>query len=345
MKNAKNAPRPRVRYLKITENRVGQRLDNYLFVHLKGVPKSRIYRILRKGEIRLNGGRARPDTRLAAGDVVRIPPVRTAMPTGRPKHDDGFAWLDEYILYEDGHLMAVDKPTGLAVHGGSRVSKGLIETLRGRRPHAEMLELVHRLDRDTSGCLLVAKSRPALLALHGMLREGSIEKRYLALIKGEWRGKGRHVSVPLKKGRLRSGERVVEVVQTGKEAKSRFIPRKRYAMATLVEIQLLTGRTHQARAHAAYLGYPIAGDGKYGDCGFNRRMRERGLKRLFLHALSLDFKHPVNGCKMHIEAPLPSDLAVFLERLTDAQGCASVARDRESGATATCRKPGTTDET
>ncbi len=315
MKNAKNAPRPRVRYLKIAENRAGQRLDNYLFVHLKGVPKSRIYRILRKGEIRLNGGRARPDTRLAAGDVVRIPPVRTAAPADCPTHDNGSAWLDEYILYEDEHLMAVNKPAGLAVHGGSHISRGLIETLRGRRSHAEMLELVHRLDRDTSGCLLVAKSRPALLALHGMLREGSIEKRYLALIKGKWRGKGRQVTAPLKKGRLRAGERVVEVVQTGKAAESRFIPRKRYAVATLVEIQLLTGRTHQARAHAAYLGHPIAGDGKYGDRGFNRLMRERGLKRLFLHAFSLDFKHPVNGCKMHIEAPLPSDLTLFLKQL------------------------------
>ena len=320
MKSAKNAPRPRVRYLKIAENRAGQRLDNYLFVHLKGVPKSRIYRILRKGEIRLNGGRARPDTRLAAGDVVRIPPVRTAAPAGRPEHDNESAWLDEYVLYEDGHLMAVDKPAGLAVHGGSRVSRGLIEALRGRRPHAEMLELVHRLDRDTSGCLLVAKSRPALLTLHGMLREGSIEKRYLALVKGKWRGKARDVNVPLKKGRLRASERVVEVVQTGKAARSRFIPRKRYAMATLVEIQLLTGRTHQARAHAAYLGHPIAGDGKYGDREFNRRMRERGLKRLFLHALRLDFKHPVNGCKMHIEAPLPSDLTLFLEQLDTKPG-------------------------
>lgn len=312
-KPPKSAPTP-VRYLEIDETRAGQRLDNFLITQLKGVPKSRIYRLLRKGEVRVNRSRARPDYRIEAGDVVRLPPVRQA--TAEIKKPDArrFAWLADRILFEDEHLLALDKPAGMAVHGGSGVAVGLIEALRLLRP-ATRLELAHRLDRDTSGCLLLAKDRQALLALHAQLRAGEVEKRYHALVQGAWRGGTRRVAAALARDRVRAGERKVEVRETGKEAESRITPRQEYKIATLVEIELLTGRMHQARVHAAHIGHPIAGDDKYGDRDFNRRLRRLGLKRLFLHAASLRFRHPAGGGKMHIEAPLPSDLGAVLERL------------------------------
>ncbi|MDP2707570.1 MAG: RluA family pseudouridine synthase, partial [Burkholderiales bacterium] len=226
-----------------------------------------------------------------------------------------FAWLLPRILHEDDDLMVVNKPAGLAVHAGSGVGVGLIEALRGLRPEAPFLELAHRLDRETSGCLLLAKSRPALIRLHRMLRDGRLEKTYLALVAGAWRGGAREVRAALEKNRPRSGERMVEVSEAGKEAASVFMPRQRYATSSLMEIRLLTGRTHQARVHAAHLGHPIAGDDKYGDREFNRRLQRLGLKRMFLHAWRVRFTHPQRDCKMDVEAPLPAELTDLLERL------------------------------
>lgn len=312
-------PASAVHYLTIDDAHSGQRLDNFLLSHLKGVPKTHIYRILRKGEVRINKGRSSPDYRLQVGDVVRVPPVRTPQRAAERVIESagtgGFAWLGERVLYEDDSFLAIDKPAGLAAHGGSGISFGLIEALRQLRPEARFLELVHRLDRETSGCLLVAKKRAALVALHAMLREEGLDKRYLALVQGAWAGKARRVEAPLEKFRLQSGERMVSVSETGKESASRFIPKRIYAGATLVEIKLLTGRTHQARVHATHLGHPIAGDAKYGNKEFNRAMRERGLNRLFLHAAELRFKHPLGEEQVHIRAPLPLELQALLNRL------------------------------
>ena len=304
-----------VRHVEIDATRSGQRLDNFLLTTLKGVPKSRIYRLVRKGEVRVNRGRTKPDYRLQTGDIVRLPPVRQAPPAEHAP-PERFAWLADRIIYEDEHLLAVDKPAGLAVHAGSGVAFGLIEGLRALRPEAPMLELAHRLDRDTSGCLLIAKSRPALLGLHQALKTGGIAKRYLALVRGLWRGRQRTITAALERHE-RGGERMVEAGEEGKTAASVFHPRTRYteAGATLVEVELLTGRTHQARVHAAHAGHPIAGDDKYGDREFNRELRAVGLKRLFLHAWRLNFKHPLTNSKMALEAPLAPELSALLERL------------------------------
>lgn len=307
-----------VQYRQIDADHAGQRLDNYLFSSCKGVPKSHIYRLVRQGQVRINRGRRRVDYRLRLGDVVRIPPLRVAAPSpvltaaaARPFP------LERCVMHEDDDLLVIDKPAGLAVHGGSGLSLGLIEALRAQRPHARFLELVHRLDRDTSGLLLVAKRRAALLALHQALRTGQVEKRYIALVRNHWPARMQQVKVPLHKFQLRSGERMVEVSGTGKEATTRFLAKRRFSDSTLVDIELLTGRTHQARVHAAYAGHPIAGDVKYGERGFNRLMRERGLTRLFLHASRIRFKHPGSGRKLTISAPLPAELAQVLETLTE----------------------------
>ncbi len=310
---------PKVRYLEVGERHVGQRLDNYLFRILKGVPKSRVYRILRRGEVRVNRARVRPDYRLQPGDVVRLPPVRQpAEIAPAPRESHAYAWLAEHMLYEDEHLLAVDKPSGLAVHGGTQVAIGLIEALRQLRPHAPMLELVHRLDRETSGCLLVAKNRRTLTALHRAWQEGEVEKYYVALVKGAWSRRGaRQITAPLEKGRpAAGGRRRMRVAPTGKIATSEFTPRHVFGSTTLVEIRLLTGRMHQARVHAAHAGHPIAGDDQYGDRAFNRALRALGLKRLFLHAARLEFRHPVSGSKIRLKSPLPADLQAVLERLS-----------------------------
>jgi 23S rRNA pseudouridine955/2504/2580 synthase len=306
-----------VRYLEVDESRAGQRLDNFLIGQLKGVPKSHIYRLLRRGEVRVNKGRAKPDYRVEPGDRVRIPPIRVEAVGPKPG-GEGFEWLLGRILYEDEHLIVLNKPAGLPVHGGSGVAIGLIEAMRALRPNDRMLELVHRLDRDTSGCLLLAKSRPALLALHEYLRVGGIEKHYLALVRGRWRGGVRLISAPLARDQVRDGERRVGVSDEGREAESRFTPKGHYGPATLMEVLLLTGRTHQARVHAAHAGHPIAGDDKYGERDFNRDMRRLGLKRLFLHAARLRFDHPVTRHEINIAADLPSELTHFLERLRHA---------------------------
>lgn len=306
-----------VRQVAIDHRHAGQRLDNFLIRELKGVPKSRIYRILRKGEVRVNGGRAKPEYRLEEGDRVRLPPIRMA-PAPSRSPGENYRWLEERVLYEDDDLLVIDKPAGMAVHSGSGIGSGLIEALRSVRPEGTVLELVHRLDRGTSGCLLLAKTRAALNSLHQQMREGGMDKRYVALVRGRWRGRGKIVRTVLEKGRLQSGERMVRVSEEGQEAESHFTPRHSYAHETLVEIRLMTGRTHQARVHAAHLGHPIAGDDKYGDREFNRELRARGLRRLFLHAARLGFVHPASGCQMHAESPLPPELQAVLDRLHEA---------------------------
>jgi len=309
------APSPRVQELEIDAEQAGQRIDNFLLRRLKGVPKSRIYRILRKGEVRVNRGRIGPDYRLQSGDRVRIPPIRVGEAKPAPRTDgDRLAWLEQRVLFEDKGLLILDKPSGMAVHGGSGVSFGVIEALRALRPSAPFLELVHRLDRDTSGCLMVAKKRSILRALHELMRGDGIEKRYLALLAGAWKGGERRVSAPLRKNVVSSGERIVRVDPEGKPARSLFRPLRRFADATLVEVVLDTGRTHQIRVHAAHIGHPVAGDEKYGDETCNRRLRELGLKRLFLHAHALAFQLPERE-RLEASTPLDAELQAVLERL------------------------------
>jgi 23S rRNA pseudouridine955/2504/2580 synthase len=292
----------------------GQRVDNYLVKLLKGVPKSHVYRILRSGEVRVNSGRAKPDYRIKSGDILRIPPVRVAERTQRaPPPDDGS--LERAILLEDDSLLALNKPSGLAVHGGSGVSYGVIEQLRAQRPQARFLELVHRLDRDTSGVLLLAKKRSALTALHAELRTGQVRKFYLVLVKGKW-GDGRQsVRLNLRKYLLGSGERRVAVQADGQESHTVFDLKQSWQDYSLLRAELKTGRTHQIRVHLAHLGYPIAGDDKYGDFELNRQLARRGLKRMFLHAASVTFRHPASGAKVTVEAPLPAQLQQFLRKL------------------------------
>jgi 23S rRNA pseudouridine955/2504/2580 synthase len=309
-------PPGNVRWVEIDTERAGQRIDNFLVASLKGVPKSRIYRMLRKGEVRVNKGRVKATYRLIAGDSVRIPPVRTAeVPENLPPSDRVLRLIDESILMEEKGFLILNKPSGIAVHGGSGLSYGVIEALRALRPEAPFLELVHRLDRDTSGCLIIAKRRSVLRELHHLLRTDGMDKRYLALVKGKWRGGEKRVDAPLLKNTLRSGERVVKVSEEGKTALSIFRPVAAFESATLVEVLLKTGRTHQIRVHAASIGHPVAGDEKYGDEAFNRELREMGLKRLFLHARSLVFRLPELEGEVRIEAPLPPELETFLERL------------------------------
>ncbi|TMI09574.1 MAG: RluA family pseudouridine synthase [Betaproteobacteria bacterium] len=312
-----------VNHLAVDEAGEGQRVDNFLLRVLKGVPKSHIYRILRSGEVRVNRRRVRPDTRLAVGDDLRIPPVRIAAPQALPRPLPARP-IALPILYEDEALIAIDKPSGLAVHGGSGISFGLIERLRAARPEARFLELVHRLDRDTSGVLLVAKRRAALLALHATLREGHADKRYLVLVKGRWRDAKRRVELPLAKFMTGGGERQVRVEHaSGRMARTVFYRRRIWAEATpplsLLEAELATGRTHQIRVHLTHLGFPLAGDDKYGDFAWNRALAKQSLKRMFLHAWRLSLPHPTEKRVLTVESPLPPDLAEFVARLDEAQ--------------------------
>ncbi len=292
----------------------GQRIDNFLSRLLKGVPKSHLYRILRSGEVRLNGKRVAPDARVAEGDLVRVPPIRTA--PRKPAAARAPA-LTVPVIYEDDDLIAVNKPAGLAVHGGSGIAYGLIESMRAARPGAKFLELVHRLDRDTSGLLLIAKRRVALIGLHRMLRDGEIDKRYLVLVRGRWRDQQRTVRLALHKFSTSEGERRVRVdAGTGRDAATTFrrleVWREHDPPLALLEAELLTGRTHQIRVHLSHLGFPLAGDDKYGDFAWNRTLAKAGLKRIFLHARRLAFRHPVTGESVELEAPLPRELATFL---------------------------------
>jgi len=311
---------PKVRFVEISADHAGQRIDNYLLCQLKGVPRSLVYRIVRKGEVRVNKGRIKPEYRLKAGDMVRIPPVRQAEKKAPGKAPDKILQqLESRILFEDKRILVINKPSGLAVHGGSGLSFGLIEVLRELRPNDKELELVHRLDRDTSGCLIIAKKRSALRRLHEQLREGSMDKRYLTLLKGKWKGTSKWVDAPLLKNVIRSGERLVFVDPKGKDARTQFIPYSVGDEASLMSVKLDTGRTHQIRVHAQHLGFPIAGDEKYGDDEFNRQLKSKGLKRLFLHAASLKFHLPDTetgkDIPIKVEAPLDESLINILNRL------------------------------
>jgi 23S rRNA pseudouridine955/2504/2580 synthase len=312
-----NVDRPVVQRLDISPAQAGQRIDNFLLRHLKGVPKSRIYRLLRKGEVRVNKGRIKPEYRLKSGDQIRIPPVRVA--ESAPPAPDGRAIqkLADAVLYEDRRLLVLNKPAGMAVHGGSGQSYGVIEALRCLRPQAPYLELVHRLDRDTSGCLLIAKRRSELRMLHQLLRQGGVDKRYLLLVQGDWSRGPHRVSAPLRKNLLRAGERMVRVDENGKSALTHFRFLQSYGGASLMEADLRTGRTHQIRVHAAHAGHPLAGDRKYGDTEFNRTMRKLGLKRLFLHAHSLAFEDDERGRVIHVSAPLSEDLRKLIQQLEE----------------------------
>ncbi len=305
-----------VRYVTVDERSDGQRIDNFLLRELKGAPRSLIYRLLRKGEVRVNKGRAKAGRKLLAGDVVRIPPVRLPSSSQKAEPPD---WqikkIEKSILYEDNLLLILNKESGLAVHGGSGISFGAIELLRAGRPREKALELAHRLDRDTSGCLMLAKKRSALRTLQQLQREGRVQKRYLALLAGHWDKDRQQVKLPLKKNTLKSGERVVRVDAQGKDAHTEFRVRKHFAQAMLVEAVLKTGRTHQIRVHAQSLGTPILGDERYGDEHLNREYRRLGLKRLFLHAASLRFPWPEREQGYAFEAPLPAELQTVLDTL------------------------------
>jgi 23S rRNA pseudouridine955/2504/2580 synthase len=307
----------RVSRLTVGPEGEGQRIDNYLLRLAKGVPKSHIYRIVRSGEVRVNKARVAADHRLVEGDELRVPPLRLAAPTQtvqmRPTA------IDVPILYEDDDVIAVDKPSGLAAHGGSGVAFGLIERLRAARPNQPFLELAHRLDRETSGLLLLAKTRRGLVSLHEQMREGTVDKRYLVLVAGDWVNDRQHVRLGLTKYINSTGERRVAVDEEGMVSHTVFTLQKRYGAFSLLEADLRTGRTHQIRVHLAHLGFPIVGDDKYGDFDLNRRAGrgEFGARfgRMFLHACRTTFRHPADQRKVELESPLPGDCSNLLERL------------------------------
>lgn len=304
------------RLVTVPDDVAGQRIDNFLLTQLKGAPRTLVYRILRTGEVRVNRGRIRPDYRLQAGDVVRVPPLRLAEPAPATRPAPGAAReLGGRVVYEDDGLLVLNKPAGLAVHGGSGVAWGVIEALRTLRPEAPFLELVHRLDRDTSGLLMIAKKRSLLRELHGHLREGQMEKVYVALLSGRLKGASHRITAPLKKNTLPNGERIVRVSREGKEAVTTFTVLERIGNTTLVEARIETGRTHQIRVHAQYLGHPLVGDEKYGNDEFNRQMRPFGITRLFLHARDLTIH--LNGMTrpLALHCPLEPDLLAALEQL------------------------------
>jgi 23S rRNA pseudouridine955/2504/2580 synthase len=306
---------PAVRHEDVEAEAAGQRLDNYLLGQLKGVPRSHVYRLIRSGQVRVNSGRTSPGYRLQAGDRVRVPPVGVrpaAQPVATPERLD---WLAARVLYEDTRVLVLDKPAGLAVHGGSGISLGCIEALRLLRPASKDLELAHRLDRGTSGCLLLAKRRSTLRVLHELLREGRVDKRYLALVKGRWPDGEREVDAPLVTRRV-GGEARVKVDPSGKAARSTFRVVERYGKtASLLNVAIDTGRTHQIRVHAAHSGHPVAGDERYGDKDFNEYLKSFGLTRMFLHAHSLSFDWPDGGEPFSASAPLPEELKAVLTAL------------------------------
>lgn len=324
-----------MRHVAISEDDAGVRLDKFLARAYPEVPRSRLFRIVRKGEVRINGKRAAVDQRLVPGDDVRLPPVRAEAPVGDALPEDRaevgrgtpvapvsrvpkslVATVAAAVIHEDDRLLVLNKPAGIAVHGGSGISFGMIEALRAGRPdESDSLELVHRLDRDTSGVLLVARKPAVLRALHAVLREGEgLEKRYLALVRGSWQLGRKRIDAPLRTDLRFGGERTVRVQAGGKAAISDFRPVQFFGkLATLMEVSILTGRTHQIRVHAAYAGHPVAGDEKYGDKAFNEEMARLGLKRMFLHASSLSFTWPDRGTEFSVNAPLPSELAAVID--------------------------------
>lgn len=312
-----------VTWQEVDETGADQRIDNYLLRLLKGVPKSHVYRIVRSGEVRVNSRRVDVTYRLKPGDRVRLPPVRTAQPPSLAERAPPPVRFQPETLFEDDWLLAIDKPSGLAVHGGSGISRGVVELLRqsGSPP---FLELVHRLDRATSGVLLLAKKRIALTRIHEMLRNGGVEKHYLALVKGRWRDALRRVSLPLHKFVTAAGERRVSVREGGQESQTIFTLLQRLEGFSLLEAELRTGRTHQIRVQLAHLDHPIAGDDKYGDFELNRTLMRIGLKRMFLHAWRLGFEHPVTGARIELTAPLPGELQRFLDHLQESVPAGSV---------------------
>lgn len=304
-----------VQYLTVTEAESGQRIDNFLSSKLKGVPKSHLYKIVRSGEVRLNKGRVKASSRISEGDVIRIPPIRrraeseTNVPAGALKD------LRKSVLFEDDALIIINKASGLAVHGGSGVSLGLIEIARQVWPKESKLELIHRLDRETSGCLMLARNRAALLNMQKQLQKHQITKEYTAFTLGKWPSHMRTVDAPLKRNELKSGERVVKVSEDGKSAETQFRVIKHCEGGSLLRVGLVSGRTHQIRVHTQLVGHPLAGDDKYGNSATNKELRKFGLKRLFLHSSYLKFRHPISNEWIEIEAPLPGELESFLAAL------------------------------
>jgi len=325
-----NAPEPPIHYHgpkspivlhKVSEDESGQRIDNFLMRHFKTVPRSRVYRLLRKGEVRVNRKRVDAEYRLAAGDEVRLPPVRidTEEQAGRPSQSL-LELIEGAVIFQDRHLLVIDKPSGVAVHGGSGMSFGVIEALRASRPR-ETLELVHRLDRDTSGCLLVARDRQTLTALHALIRAGGLHKTYMALVAGSWQLGTKRIDAPLSTDSRERGERHVRVTPAGKASVSIFKPVQFFGqLATLMEVDIPTGRTHQIRVHADYAGHPLLGDDKYGDHDRNAELKQLGLKRTFLHAQSVAFEWPGSGVPFHVSTPLPPELVAVLDAITPVKG-------------------------
>lgn len=312
-------PADRVTYVEIGEDAAGQRLDNYLVRVAKGVPKSHIYRVVRQGEVRVNRKRAKAELKLETGDVLRIPPMRVSQ---RPVTQAPAAPFVEGaipVLYEDRHLLVVNKPAGIAAHGGSGISYGLIERLRATHPDEPMLELCHRLDKETSGAIVIAKTRKALVRMHDLMKAGGVEKHYFTLVKGDWVNERQHVRLPLERYLLASGERRVRVSAEGMKAHSIFTQLERFGAVTFLDVELKTGRTHQIRVHACASGHPLVGDDKYGDFEFNKAVAQGTLgmpfKRMFLHAARLAFEHPVSGEALDIRAPLPPECEGLLAAL------------------------------
>lgn len=318
--NSNQGIRNTVQEIEVSENDAGQRIDNYLCRVLKGLPKNLIYKLLRKGSIRVNKGRKKPEYRLQLGDTVRIPPITINNPPADKTElarKMNLDWLESAIIYEDNAVLVINKPAGIAVHSGSGIPVGLIEALKTNVKEYQHIELVHRLDRETSGCLLLAKKKSVLRDLQQQLRDKQVKKYYHLLVKGRWRLDKKMVSAPLLSHQLQGGERLVKVDrQQGKQAITQFSPLKLFSAATLMRAHLITGRTHQIRVHAAYLSTPIAGDKKYGDKLFNRLMREQlGLKRLFLHAHEIEFCLPACQKRKRVSADLPTDLQIIIEKL------------------------------
>ncbi|MBF7141530.1 MULTISPECIES: 23S rRNA pseudouridine(955/2504/2580) synthase RluC [Pseudomonas] len=314
-----SSPTSGVQLLEVAPELAGQRIDNFLITALKGVPRTLVYRILRKGEVRVNKGRIKPEYKLQAGDIVRVPPLRLPERDAPVPVAQGLLQrLEAAIVHEDKGLIILNKPAGIAVHGGSGLSFGVIEAFRQLRPDAKELELVHRLDRDTSGLLMIAKKRSMLRHLHEALRGDGVDKRYMALVRGHWATAKKQVNAPLLKSNLRSGERMVEVNPEGKEALTVFKVLRRFGdFATMVEARPITGRTHQIRVHALHAGHSIAGDPKYGDEDFSREVRELGGKRLFLHAYALSVTLP-DGSRLDVQAPVDEMWAATVEKLVNA---------------------------
>jgi 23S rRNA pseudouridine955/2504/2580 synthase len=312
-----HVPKSPVTLRSITADEAGQRIDNFLMRHFKTVPRSRVYRLLRKGEVRVNRKRVDAEYRIQEGDEVRLPPVRieTGDDLRRPS-SSLVELIEQAVIFQDRHLLVIDKPAGVAVHGGSGMSFGVIEALRASRPR-EALELVHRLDRDTSGCLAVARDRSTLVALHALIRNGGMHKTYLALVAGSWQLGTKRIDAPLATDNRQHGERHVRVAPAGKDSVSVFKPVQFFGpLATLMEVDIPTGRTHQIRVHASFAGHPLLGDDKYGDRARNADLKSHGLKRMFLHAQSIAFEWPGSGVPFHVSAPLPEELAAVLDAIT-----------------------------